>query len=122
MSEQLKHRTGLILLWTAVIICLLLLLWNHSAPKQDSYTASGRESILPEPVFPSGTIRINQADAEELQELLGIGETLSAMILEERNKNGPFFYPEDLISVKGIGKQKLKQIVEYLDFEQEEGR
>ena len=25
----------------------------------------------------------------------------------EREENGPFFYPEDLISVKGIGKAKL---------------
>ena len=117
MSELLKHRVGLILLWAAVIICLVLLLWNHTATKRDTYTASGRDVVLPEPVYPSGTIRINQADAEELQELPGIGETLSAMILEERNRNGPFFYPEDLIAVKGIGKQKLKQILEYLDFE-----
>ena len=117
MSVRLKHRIELILLWAAAVTCLLLLLWNQPARKQDSYTASGRAGVLPEAVYPSGTIRINQAEAEDLLELPGIGETLSAMILEERNLNGPFFYPEDLISVKGIGKQKLKQILEYLDFD-----
>ena len=57
--------------------------------------------------MPNGTVSINEADADELTELYGIGESLAALIVDERNINGKFWYPEDLTAVKGIGIRKL---------------
>ena len=56
----------------------------------------------------------NAGDADDLQELPGIGETISSMIIAERNANGPFYYPEDILSVKGIGVKTLEKMRPYL--------
>ena len=56
-----------------------------------------------------------QADAEELQQLPGIGETLAQAILDEREAHGPFLYPEDLMAVRGIGESKYAQIRPWLE-------
>ena len=69
------------------------------------------------PVYSGGTIGINDADIYELQQIPGIGETISGLIIDERELNGPFNYPEDLLSVRGIGTKKLEQITPYLYFD-----
>jgi competence ComEA-like helix-hairpin-helix protein len=52
--------------------------------------------------------------AEELQALYGIGPSLAQTIVEERETNGAFHYPEDLLNVKGIGeKNALAHIAQY---------
>lgn len=56
----------------------------------------------------------NAGNKEELALLPGIGPSLADSILAEREKNGPFIYPEDLISVSGIGEGKLSQIRSFL--------
>ena len=60
-------------------------------------------------------IRINEADPDELTGLYGIGETLAAMIDSERDANGPFYYPEDLEAVRGIGPRTLEKFREQTD-------
>ena len=50
-------------------------------------------------------ININQADAKTLTSLKGIGKDRAVMIVEYREKNGPFNKIEDLMKVKGIGKK-----------------
>ena len=62
------------------------------------------------------------AGAEELTELPGVGETISALIVAERDANGPFYYAEDLESVRGIGPATLAGCREMIDLSQEEGR
>ncbi len=52
----------------------------------------------------------NTGTAEDLCVLPGIGETISSFVIEERKENGPFYYPEDILSVKGIGIKKLEQL------------
>lgn len=69
------------------------------------------------PVYSGGMIGINDADIYELQQIPGIGETISGLIIDERELNGPFNYPEDLLSVRGIGTKKLEQITPYLYFD-----
>lgn len=66
--------------------------------------------------LPDGWISINEAEAEDLLMLPGIGETIAGNILMERQLNGPFYYPEDLLAVKGIGTSKLGQIRNYISF------
>ena len=56
---------------------------------------------------PAGPINVNTASAEELEELPGIGPTLAAAIVEDRERNGPFTSVDDLNRVPGIGEGRL---------------
>jgi competence protein ComEA len=58
----------------------------------------------------SGLININTASATELETLSGIGEVLSATIVEYRDQNGPFASVDDLLDVSGIGPATLEEI------------
>lgn len=82
--------------------------------------SSGAGEALPPIPVPDGWLSVNEADIHELTELTGIGETTAANLISEREENGSFFYPEDLLSVKGIGKKKLAEIREELNFSQPE--
>lgn len=53
-------------------------------------------------------IDINTASADELLQLTGIGEKKAAMIIEFREKQGPFESPEDLMKVHGIGMKTFE--------------
>ena len=64
--------------------------------------------------LPDGSVDINRAGTEELQNLHGVGPVLAQTIVEEREANGDFHYPEDLLNVKGIGRQTLKKILPQL--------
>ena len=82
-----------------------------------TFHSSGRNSEVIEISMPDGTVSINEADAEELTALYGIGETLASMIIDERETNGPFRYPEDLTAVKGIGIKKMNGFRESINLE-----
>lgn len=54
-----------------------------------------------------GRVRLNQASAEELQTLPGVGPVTAAQIIAHRDQHGPFTAVEDLLDVPGIGEGKL---------------
>jgi len=65
-------------------------------------------------IAPAAPVNINTATAAELETLPGIGPSMSARIIEYRQKNGAFKKVEDLMNVKGIGEKsflKLKALV-----------
>ncbi len=51
---------------------------------------------------------VNEATADELQELPGIGPVLARRIVEHRRQHGPFGSPEELTDVSGIGPTVLE--------------
>ena len=53
------------------------------------------------------TIHLNQATAEELQALPGVGPALSERIVLYRTEHGPFKSVDQLTEVKGVGQVKL---------------
>jgi competence protein ComEA len=55
-------------------------------------------------------VNINTADAEQLKTLSGIGDATAAAIIEDRDQQGPFATPEDLMRVSGIGEKKFAKI------------
>lgn len=67
-----------------------------------------------------GPVRINDAEPEELTCLPGVGETIAALIVEERTKNGPYYYTADLESVRGIGPRTIERFREMIDLSQNE--
>ena len=60
--------------------------------------------------MPSGPVDINRAGVDELDTLPGVGPAIAQRIVEERDAGGPFHYPEDLLSVKGIGEKTLDKL------------
>jgi len=62
-------------------------------------------------------VDINRAGKEALMELPGIGGHLAEEILIYRDQNGPYMSCEDLLMVRGIGKNKIEQIRPFLRFE-----
>lgn len=81
-----------------------------------SYGNTGKTAAVTEiPTFHGGDVRVNTDDANALTVLPGIGPAYAQRIVEERTANGPFWFPEDLLSVKGIGVKRLEAIRELLD-------
>ena len=70
-------------------------------PRQEEQSAEGR-------------VNINTAGPEELMTLPGIGEVRARAIIDDREANGPFVYPEDLIRVKGIGEGILAGLLDQI--------
>lgn len=67
-----------------------------------------------------GLVDINAAGLEELTALPGIGRARAQAILEDREANGRYRYPEDLIRVKGIGEGVLEDILDQITTGEEE--
>jgi competence protein ComEA len=58
---------------------------------------------------PEDPVYLNQASAEELERLPGVGPKRAAAILALRQRVGRFQRVEDLLRVKGIGRATLKK-------------
>lgn len=89
----------------AMLLCLALE-WAGAVPLDPLPRA------LPAAADTAGAVDINAAGLEELMSLPGIGEVRAQAILEDREKNGPYRYPEDLIRVRGIGEGILEHILD----------
>ncbi|KGD64028.1 competence protein ComEA-like protein with helix-hairpin-helix repeat region [Alcanivorax nanhaiticus] len=75
------------------------------------------------PVTPAGAaetasqtarINLNTADANQLQELKGVGPKTAESIVAWREANGPFTSVDQLLAVKGIGEKTLAKMQDQL--------
>ena len=110
---------------TAAVVCLLMLAAGliavHWLPgfNREHVTLSasgaalrgGERMSVP---WPEGTIDINHDDAEKLDALHGVGPVIAGRIVEERQTNGLFLYPEDLLNVNGIGPKTFQKLWEQI--------
>lgn len=55
-------------------------------------------------------VNINTADAAGLDALPGVGPATAQRIVADREANGPFTSPEDIMRVSGIGQKKFEQM------------
>ena len=58
------------------------------------------------------SVNVNEADAETLETLTGVGPATAMAIIEERETNGPFERIEGLTRVSGIGEATLEAMRE----------
>ncbi|MFL5341116.1 MAG: ComEA family DNA-binding protein [Gemmataceae bacterium] len=92
-----------------------------------NFTSSGRRQLVAEKPtamragkkeLSEGTlIDVNRAGVEELQRLPGVGPTLAARIVAQREK-APFRSAEDLRRVSGIGAKTLEKLRPFVTFGQ----
>ena len=123
MSDRRKKTVGLILIPAAVLLAMLPIMLFRTPAGQEYRTSGSRAWVLKEiGTEQNGNVRVNEADATELEYLYGIGPAYAKRIIEEREKNGPFYYPEDLEAVNGIGPQKLNGFRTMIDMTADEGR
>jgi competence protein ComEA len=81
-----------------------------SAP---SFAAAAQVKAAPSPAArPAATasVNINTASAAELDALPGIGAKTASLIVEYRQKNGPFKKIEELMNVRGIGEKNFLKL------------
>ncbi|MBU2103255.1 MAG: helix-hairpin-helix domain-containing protein [Candidatus Omnitrophota bacterium] len=65
---------------------------------------------------PTTLINVNNAHAEDLEKIPGIGPELARRIIAFRAQNGTFKTLSDLTKIKGIGAKKVKAIEKYIAF------
>ena len=93
------------------VASLLAVVSSSSSFAQAKSPSPGGAAIKP---APGTVVNINTASAAELDALPGIGARTAALIVEYRQKNGPFKKIEDLMNVRGIGEKnflKLKPLL-----------
>jgi len=102
------------------IVCCLLLAW--ASFRWIELSRWGSEPIeilrLPEQQY-AYVVDPNDANWIELSLLEGLGETLAKRIIENREAEGPFSQPKDLLRVRGIGEKTLARFSAQLRFEQQ---
>ncbi|MDO4400133.1 MAG: helix-hairpin-helix domain-containing protein [Coriobacteriia bacterium] len=79
---------------------------DESSKAPSAGTSSGGSS--------DGKVNINSATESELESLPGIGEVMAGRIVEDREEQGPFAAPEDLMRVSGIGEKKYASIADLI--------
>ena len=119
-NRSLSRLLALVCLILVSLVCLSLLVGHlkhmHGAHRRIlSASAAGQRSdermSFP---WPQGTVDPNSAGPDELDALPGIGPVIAQSLIDERLANGPFFFPEDLLTVKGIGEKLLQKLWEHL--------
>jgi len=74
-------------------------------------------SAAQSPEATQSTVQVNFAGVDELTTIPGVGPVLAQAIIDERINHGFFYYPEDLLCVKGIGEKTLDKLLPYMNLE-----
>ena len=109
---------AMILLSCCAALLIVSILEQREAPAVDDYLSARRFAARWTVEMPRGDVRVNEACAEEIEQLPGVGAALAGAILDERTARGSFYYPEDLLTVAGIGGKRLQAIWERLSMEE----
>ena len=92
----------------AMLLCFVLRSTAMTVPDKLPWEPPSLEQTV------EGRVNINTAGLEELMTLPGIGEVRARAIIDDREANGPFRYPEDLTRVKGIGEGILAGLLDQI--------
>lgn len=117
MSDGVRKSIVLILLILGLGVCMTCIPGKSNREIFMGQADPSREyaSVNSIQLYNTGTIPANTNDTEDLTVLPGIGETIAAAWISEYQENGPFYYPEDLLCVRGIGEKKLESLMPLID-------
>jgi len=94
--------------FVAVVLVAHAALAAQAPATQPPSKASARSAASVAPA--SAPININTASVAELDGLPGIGAKTAALIVEYRQKNGPFKKIEELMNVRGVGEKSFMEM------------
>ena len=112
-DKVVRHVVFLVL---AAASALFLCLTPHHAQRNVSAAYQSRPQnvqITPLPGMGSSWL-LNAGDQAALEQLPGIGAVYAQRIIENRERDGDFYFPEDAMEVKGIGEKRLESIMRWL--------
>lgn len=94
-------------------------IWQPAVQDEDLTTESDNQDTFPimEPIFaetPPQIVNINTATVQDLENLPGIGPVMAQRIVDYRDAHGPFQTVEELTKVKGIGENKLEELLDLI--------
>ena len=114
MYDNIRKAVGCIMIFITVLLLAagLFPLNKPNGVKMQAYSLN-EESLSDVPHLDASDL-FNTGSTGQLLSLPGIGEATAALIIEEVGNNGTFVYPEDILSVKGIGLKKLEQLRPFL--------
>ena len=113
-----KAMAGILLAACALLLILSVILSFHGK-RADAFAASGRRAAAVTAIpLPAGDVDVNGGDLSEVTRLPGVGPVIGRAILEERERHGPYYYPEDLLDVRGIGDKTLAGLRDRLNLTQ----
>jgi competence protein ComEA len=83
---------------------------RSAGPRRRTKNGHARHGAAP----PAGVVDLNQADAETLATLPGVGPGLAERIVAFRSANGPFASPDELLDVAGFTDRRLDAVLPYV--------
>ena len=102
------------LLAASAVLLLLMVIDSFQDTQRDVYIASAPEvQTTPLPAMHEWWL-LNSGDVTALDELPGIGPVTAQRIIENRETDGLFYFPEDIMEVKGIGEKTMRSILQWL--------
>ena len=94
-----------------VLLTLLLFLIVNPVSAEEKKDEAVKTNVT---IASMTQVNINEADADNLTTLKGIGKDRALKIIEYREQNGPFQKPEDIMKVKGIGQKIFEQNKDFI--------
>ena len=120
MVAKYRHviGTALLMLGCLLLVAGVVRAWTGLDNPQQQMFSAGGYSATAMPVAAYGADAfVNTASLQELTALEGVGEKLAEAIVAERELHGPFFYPEDMRTINGIGEKTLEKLLPLLGME-----
>ncbi len=104
------NRSALVLL----VALVLLGSWPVSAQRAQRAQRAQPAAKPPVPASAAETINLNSATAAQIASLPGIGQKTAELVVQYRQKNGPFKKIEEIMNVRGIGEKSFLRIKDRL--------
>ncbi len=102
------------LLTASALLLLLMIAKCIYIPERTAYDAQAPRVAVPALPAMASNWLLNAGTEEELDQLPEIGPVLARRIIENREQDGRFIFPEDVMEVKGIGPKTLEKILAWL--------
>jgi competence protein ComEA len=90
-----------------IALALIVTVSPHAVAAQSKQGARGQVASGAQATV---VVNLNTATSAELEQLPGIGAKTAALIIDYRQKKGPFKKIEELMNVKGIGEKSFLKL------------
>jgi comEA protein len=92
---------------TALVLAAALVLFG-------SFTVEAQRATKPPVAASTEIINLNSATAAQIASLPGIGLKTAELVVQYRQKNGPFKKIEEIMNVRGVGEKSFLRIKDRL--------
>ncbi len=101
----------------SVLVLLAILVLASSWPVD-----AQRPAQPPVAASSAETVNLNSATAAQIATLPGIGLKTAELVVQYRQKNGPFKKIEEIMNVRGVGEKSFLRIKDRLTVEAKSGK